>query len=202
MLFDFTKNKETAKENKLVISEKVKYDNFLCATTRDMVEVLKGGELKGGELKAGEQYRIVSEKSFNAIVVLDYFNRIYKLTEVVMAVYRINYIAVDALVSMIENNEFLTMQILLSSFFRENRRYEKWCETLTHLAKEQPRLRVGFAHNHAKVFLAKTECGKNIVFEGSGNLSDNARIEQYTLEDNEQVYDFHRNWIINQINKN
>ena len=197
MLFNFSKEQETKKENGLTLSEQVKYDSFLTATTSEMEQLLKGSELR-----KGEQLRIVSEKSFNAIVVLDYFNRKYKLEEVVMAVYRINYIAVDALVQMIANNEFLMMSILLSSFFRENKRYERWCETLTKMAEEEERLRVGFAHNHAKVFLAKTECGKSIVFEGSGNLSDNARIEQYTLEDNAQVYDFHRNWIIKQLNKN
>jgi len=40
------------------------------------------------------------------------------------------------------------------------------------------------------------ECGKHIVFEGSGNLSDNARIEQYILENNKQAYEFHKNWIM------
>ena len=197
MLYDFSKPKETKKDEGLTLSERVKYEGFLCATTRDMNEILKDTDLE-----KGIQYRIVSEKSFNAIVVLDYFNSKYTLTEVVMAVYRINYIAVDALIKMVEDNEFLNMQILLSSFFRENRRYEKWCETITQVAKTQQRMRVGFAHNHAKVFLAKTACDKNIVFEGSGNLSDNARIEQYTLEDNAQVYAFHRNWILKQINKN
>lgn len=46
-----------------------------------------------------------------------------------------------------------------------------------------------------------TKDNRHIVFEGSGNLSDNARIEQYLIEDNETTYNFHKEWIINTLNK-
>ena len=87
--------------------------------------------------------------------------------------------------------------ILLSSFFRENKRYEKWAEELLMYANNKKDVNICFAVNHAKVFIAKTKDLRHIVFEGSGNLSDNARIEQYLIEDNEMTYNFHKEWITN-----
>ena len=47
------------------------------------------------------------------------------------------------------------------------------------ISENKENVKTTFCSSHAKVFLAKTTCGKHIVFEGSGNLSDNSRIEQY-----------------------
>lgn len=50
-------------------------------------------------------------------------------------------------------------------------------------------------NNHTKIILAKTNINNYYVIEGSGNLSINARIEQYRFENSEQTYNFHKNWI-------
>jgi len=34
-----------------------------------------------------------------------------------------------------------------------------------------------------------------MFYEESGNMSDNARIEQYVYENNKQVFEFHKQWI-------
>jgi hypothetical protein len=41
----------------------------------------------------------------------------------------------------------------------------------------------------------KTTDGNHFVFEGSGNMSDNARIEQYVYDNNEQIFEFHKTWM-------
>ena len=66
-------------------------------------------------------------------------------------------------------------------------------------SRSKENVKIVFANNHAKVFLAKTKCNKHIVFEGSGNLADNGRIEQYLLENNKTTFDFHKEWILNTI---
>jgi hypothetical protein len=66
-------------------------------------------------------------------------------------------------------------------------------------AENKKDVQISFAVNHAKVFIAKTKDNRHIVFEGSGNLSDNARIEQYLIEDNEVTYNFHKQWIIDTL---
>jgi len=54
--------------------------------------------------------------------------------------------------------------------------------------------RVGCVDNHAKIIAADTGRGC-FVIEGSGNWSDNARIEQYVFCQSPEVYQFHSEWI-------
>lgn len=41
----------------------------------------------------------------------------------------------------------------------------------------------------------KDDKGNHFVFEGSGNMSDNARIEQYLYENNQKTFNFHKQWM-------
>jgi hypothetical protein len=141
---------------------------------------------------------MVTDKSFNAIVIIDYLLKKYELVEIYIAVYRMNLLSVNKLKSIIDDGNVKCF-ILLSSFFRENKRYERWAEELLMYAENKKDVQISFAVNHAKVFIAKTKDNRHIVFEGSGNLSDNARIEQYLIEDNEVTYNFHKQWIIDTL---
>jgi hypothetical protein len=172
--------------------QKVKYDEIICNKTKNFVDII------GDELSPNVQYRMVTDKSFNAIVVIDYLLKKYELVEIYIAVYRMNLLSVNKLKSIIDDGNVKCF-ILLSSFFRENKRYEKWAEELLMYAENKKDVQISFAVNHAKVFIAKTKDNRHIVFEGSGNLSDNARIEQYLIEDNEVTYNFHKQWIIDTL---
>jgi hypothetical protein len=172
--------------------QKVKYDEIICNKTKNFVDII------GDELSTNVQYRMVTDKSFNAIVVIDYLLKKYELVEIYIAVYRMNLLSVNKLKSIIDDGNVKCF-ILLSSFFRENKRYERWAEELLMYAENKKDVQISFAVNHAKVFIAKTKDNRHIVFEGSGNLSDNARIEQYLIEDNEVTYNFHKQWIIDTL---
>ena len=54
--------------------------------------------------------------------------------------------------------------------------------------------------NHAKVILIKTEKAA-IVIEGSANFTANPRLEQYCLSNDQGLYDFHRAWMEEMLNK-
>jgi hypothetical protein len=170
--------------------QSVKYDEIICNKTKSFVDII------GDNLLPNVQYRMVTEKSFNAIVVIEYLLKRYEINEIYIAVYRMNLLSVNKLKSIIDSGK-IKCTILLSSFFRENKRYEKWAEELLMYANDKKDVNICFAVNHAKVFIAKTKDLRHIVFEGSGNLSDNARIEQYLIEDNEMTYNFHKEWITN-----
>jgi hypothetical protein len=172
--------------------QKVKYDEIICNKTKNFVDII------GDELSPNVQYRMVTDKSFNAIVVIDYLLKKYELVEIYIAVYRMNLLSVNKLKSIIDDGNVKCF-ILLSSFFRENKRYERWAEELLMYAENKKDVQISFAVNHAKVFIAKTKDNRHIVFEGSGNLSDNARIEQYLIEDNKVTYNFHKQWIIDTL---
>jgi hypothetical protein len=182
--YDLNEKPETKRE----YLARVKYDEIISRRSQSFMDIV------GEELEPNIQYRIITEKGFNAISVIDYISKHNELCEIYIAVYRMNLNAVNKLKELIDKNH-MKCSIVLSSFFRENKKYENWCHDLISYSQKNKNTKVGFAWNHAKVFLAKTTSGKYIVFEGSGNLSDNARIEQYIIEDNEKTYNFHKKWI-------
>jgi len=182
------KEDDSKNESKKEHTARVKYDKILCEKAKSLNSIIGGG------ISENYQYRIITETGFNAITVIQYLYELYDLQEIYIAVYRMNQRSVNKLIEII-TNENIKCRIILSSFFRENKRYEKWCEELISFSNKKSNVQISFAWSHAKVFLAKTSCGKNIVFEGSGNLSDNARIEQYLIENNKTTYDFHSNWM-------
>jgi hypothetical protein len=182
--YDLSENKETMREYKA----RIKYDEIICKKAQSFNQIIDG------ELKNNIQYRIVTNQSFNAISVIEYLVNYYELSEVYIAVYRMNLQSVNKIKEII-NSKNINVVILISSFFRGNKTYEKWAKELIMFSKNHPNASVTFSWNHAKVFLCKTKCNKHIVFEGSGNLSDNARIEQYMIEDNKKTYCFHKKWI-------
>ena len=180
-------------ESKKEYLARIKYDNIIFKKAKSFMDIVDG------ELLDGVQYRIITEQGFNAITVIKYLSEMYALTDIYIAVYRMNEKAVQKLIDFIERDG-ININIVLSSFFRENKRYEKWCHDLISFSENRKHVKVTFAWSHAKVFLAKTTDNKHIVFEGSGNLSDNARIEQYIIENNKKSYEFHRQWISEILN--
>ncbi len=188
-------NKEEEKEqvNTREYLAKIKYDKIICKKASNFKDIV------GVNLEQNTQYRIVTDKSFNAITVVSYLLEYYNIDEIYIVVYRMNNKSFDYLKSIIEKDNIKT-GLIVSSFFRENKRYERWAKEIKTLSENTENVKTSFCNNHAKVFLAKTTCGKHIVFEGSGNLSDNARLEQYIFEDNESVYNFHKKWIDDILN--
>ena len=184
------KEEESSRDYK----RRIKYDKIICQKTKDLTKII------GAELQKNIQYRLVTDRSFNAIVVIDYILQKYEIEEIIIAVYRMNLNAFNRIKEIIDDSS-IKCWILLSVFFRENKKYERWVYELKAYAEEKANVEIGFANSHAKVFLCKTKDSRFIIMEGSGNLSHNERIEQYILEDNETAYDFHKNWILDTINK-
>jgi len=185
---NLTEKTKERKETKKDYLARIKYEKIILEKVNHFTEIV------GKDLDKNVQYRFVTAKSFNAISVIEWIRQNYKLEEVFIAIYRMNQKSVTKIIEII-NNSNTSMVIVLSSFFRENKKYEKWCRMLIDFTKNNNNIKVLFAWNHAKVFIAKTTCGKHIVFEGSGNLSDNARVEQYLIENNEISFNFHKKWI-------
>jgi hypothetical protein len=172
-------------ETKREYLSRVKYDEILYKRVKHFSDIIDN------KFPENVQTRIITEKSFNAISVIDFLINHYKIEEVYIAIYRMNEQSVRKIIEYSEKK--ININIIVSSFFRNNKKYEKWAKEL--VLKKSETFKVAFAWNHSKVMLAKTINDKYIVFEGSGNLSDNARIEQYLIENNKQIYKFHKKWM-------
>lgn len=142
----------------------------------------------------GQQYRIVTEKQFNAYALILYLLQTEIIEELNIAIYRINEPTVVSIIELIEQGKIKRANFVISNFFNQTKKPEKWAILLRDYCSKSDKCTHRYTHNHAKVVTIKTNSGY-YVFEGSGNMSDNARIEQYVFENNRDVFDFHTNWI-------
>ena len=150
----------------------------------------------------GEQYRIVTYKQFNAYALIKLLleNRI--IEDLHISFYRINKPTADALIELIESGKIKRASMIICSYFNQTKKPEKWAEELCDYCKEHPaNCNFAYLNIHAKVVAAKTSNGEMFVFEGSGNMTDNANVEQYVYEQNEKVYNFHCEWMDELIRK-
>jgi len=71
-------------------------------------------------------------------------------------------------------------------------------DILLKLDKENDNFKLIKKNSHAKVTLIKAK-NEYIVISGSGNYSTNPKIEQYTILKNKELYNFHKEWMLNEM---
>lgn len=145
--------------------------------------------------KNNQQIRIITQKSFNAFAILLFIVQNRQVKNVDLAIYRIDKNSVEGLKRLVLDKKIERLRIVISSFFRTNKRAEIWHNNLVAFAKANKNVEVCYCWNHAKVMCISTIDNEYYVIEGSGNLSDNARIEQYLFEQCKDTYEFHCKWI-------
>lgn len=139
-----------------------------------------------------EQIRIITQKSFNSFAILRYILDFGQIDECYLTTYNIDKNTIKGLREIVDNSDIDKLTILVSESI--NYRMPERAEELKRIAGDN--ISVILAWNHTKILLCKQrEC--YYVVEGSGNLSSNARIEQYLFEESKQMYEFHRKWIDN-----
>lgn len=144
--------------------------------------------------KKDEHYLIITEKQFNAFAVIVSLVKDYIIDEMHLAIYRINEPTVQAIIDLIEAGKIKEGTFVISNFFNQTKKPEQWAILLRDYCKQNKDFKHIYVHNHAKVLIARVK-DDHYVFEGSGNMSDNARIEQYRFENNQQSFEFHKKWM-------
>lgn len=170
------------------MKRKVKNDEMIGRMIRELSALCD-------EPKPGEQWRIVTEKQFNSFALVSHLVTRHVIDEMYLAIYRINEPTVDSLIEMIDKGKIKKATFIISSFFNQTKRPEQWAIKLKEYAEGKPNCRHCYTHNHSKVLAVKTTDGQYFVFEGSGNMSDNARIEQYIYENFKKMFEFHKEWM-------
>jgi len=151
--------------------------------------------------KKNEQYRIITEKQFNAYALILYVLQTEIIEEMYLAIYRINEATVQSIIDFIESGEIKKATFVISNFFNQTKKPEKWAIKLKNYCTGNEKTKHIYTHNHAKVLAIRTDKDDYYIFEGSGNMSDNARIEQYIFENNKEVFEFHKKWMSDLIDK-
>lgn len=197
-MFDKVSWDEEPERNEASIHEEVLKQRAIKRITKNLeIHTLKAKALSDlcSKPKPNEQWRIITEKQFNAFALILYVLKTEQIDELHLAVYRINEPTVKAIIDYIEAGRIRSATFVISSFFNQTKKPEQWAIMLRDYCKKQPRTKHVYTHNHAKVVAIKTTDNNHYVFEGSGNMSDNARIEQYLYENNRLTFEFHKEWM-------
>lgn len=138
-----------------------------------------------------EQFRIVTQKAINSFDFILAILHEEKIEELIVAFYRIGKKVIQELKDLQEKGNIKHIHFLV------NDAIPKLTPDAYNLLKslETEKFIVRLENNHTKIILIKTNKDNFYVIEGSGNLSINARIEQYCFDNNKELFDFHKNWI-------
>ena len=99
---------------------------------------------------------------------------------------------VESLNNLIEGEFVDNLQILLSDYFYAHERHH--LVPYLYDVLDQGKTQIAFADCHTKIFLLILENGTKIVIKGSANLRSSGNIEEMEIEQNANLYDFHKDW--------
>lgn len=97
---------------------------------------------------------------------------------------------VDSLVNLMKGNYVDQLNLIISDYFYAHERGSLIPYIYDNLDKEG-RFQLASASSHTKITMFETLGGKKIVMHGSANLRSSSNIEQFTIEENPGLYDFH-----------
>ncbi|HBG40239.1 MAG TPA: hypothetical protein DDW85_02345 [Porphyromonadaceae bacterium] len=97
---------------------------------------------------------------------------------------------VDSLSALLKNGYVDQMNLIISDYFYAHERPALIPYIYDKLDVDN-RFQLAAAGTHTKIVLIETIGGKKIVMHGSANLRSSSNIEQFTIEENPTLYDFH-----------
>lgn len=144
-------------------------------------------------IEPGTSYHFISNGAF------DYWNivtRIIELHELTAAefygcTWTMNDANVKSLFELIDNRTLRSASVMVGLYFLH--REPVVADTLK-CGLEDRAQRFKACENHAKVVLL--QAGEDwLVFEGSANFTANPRIEQFVLNNDRELFEFHKTWM-------
>ncbi|MCK5611343.1 hypothetical protein KAR91_56255 [Candidatus Pacearchaeota archaeon] len=136
---------------------KIKYQQLITSRAKSFNDIVSL------DLIENTQYRIVTSMSFNAITVIQYLLKYYQIIEMSIAVFRMNNKAFDYLKEFIQKDD-IPSNILVSIFFSNNKKYERWAKELTDLGRNQTNVNVGYGNTHTQKYLSVKQNVASILF--------------------------------------
>jgi hypothetical protein len=165
----------------------VKYD-FALEAARDI-----------GLLEEGDRVEMIVSGNFIAGDFIEAYLEAHNLVvdEILLATLSLSAENVDSLVNVKQRLTGL-MGLIVSDYFFAYERKQGIEDIIKNLAGDDFVLAV--AGVHTKITLIRTECGRHLVLGGSANLRSSINIEQISMDNNCQLYAFHREWMAKILN--
>lgn len=119
----------------------------------------------------------------------------YRDEEIIVATLSLGQENVDSLKNLQSGGYVDNLSLIVSDYWfaHERRREGGVPYILKHLGGEN--FSFAAAGLHTKVTLIKTSCAKYFVLHGSANLRSSRNIEQFCIENNQELYKFNASWL-------
>lgn len=98
---------------------------------------------------------------------------------------------VDMLQALMELGYIDNLNLIVSHYFYQHNRNTIVKKIYEDLDSEKNNFQLAVASTHCKIVNFQTDDGKYIVIYGSANLRSSSNIEQFTIEENKELYDFY-----------
>lgn len=97
---------------------------------------------------------------------------------------------IDSLATLIQKGYIQKLDMIVSDYFYSHERYQL-IPYMYHELDIENRFQLSVSFVHTKTVHMETLGGKKIVIHGSANLRTSGNVEQFTIEDNPELYDFY-----------
>lgn len=136
-------------------------------------------------------------KSFNTFTFIQYIiSKAGMIDDLTLSSYNVSRVVILSLMELVDGGYIANLTIIISDVAKT--RFPQNFDLLNLESSKRKNVLVKYVWNHSKV--ATALCGDQYyVIEGSGNFADNSRHEQYIFLNNKDIYNFRKNWLINDI---
>lgn len=148
----------------------------------------------GGLPKTGENYTVISNGGFDCVCYLNYIiKQLKQIDELCLATWIINRDNCKQIFDYIDGGQIKNMILILSNRTRQLRKQD-WGFVIEGMKERNVKIKV--PNTHAKLFsCANYNSESFITVEGSGNWNENKRIENYSITNSKELFEFHKNWM-------
>lgn len=137
-----------------------------------------------------QQFRIVTQKAVNSFDFILAILANENIEEMIIAFYRIGKKVIQEMKTLQKTGKIKSIYFLLND--GAPKLIPDAYNLLVQYSNKNWTVKV--ENNHTKIICIRTKQNYYVI-EGSGNLSINARIEQYVFDNNKKLFNFHKNWI-------
>jgi len=150
-------------------------------------------DLIGNEIKPKTLYTIVTQKKITRHAFTEWIIKNYGvIDEMYISTYRMGIKAAKLISKQIKDGNIKKVHMVLSQNY--NMLLGQKASEIENIIKQTKHMSFSTAYNHSKITIIKT-CKNFITISGSGNYSENDHIEDYTIVNDKDLYDFHKRWI-------
>lgn len=155
----------------------------------------KLAELLDGLPEPGWTTHVVSNGQFDYWGVVETVIRMSgQPVELHASTWTMNTANIQALIELVDEG-FITRYAVLTGYYFATREKAAF-SLLTDHCESSGKGRFACFNNHAKVTLIRpATCDDYFTIEGSANFTANPRVEQWSLSNSRELYEFHRGWM-------